>query len=159
MTTQHWFRVAGFATLAASGALVASLALGRLLPAAEPAPQADAKSGGKVQPAASYVYELRTYVTLPGRLPALHQRFREHTLKLFEKHGMKNMYYFTPLDKDDTLIYLLAHESREAAQASWDAFRKDPEWLKARDASERDGKIVMKVESVFLESTDYSPRK
>lgn len=106
------------------------------------------------------VYELRTYTTLEGRLPALHARFRDHTMKLFEKHGMKNEMYWTPSDpklKDNTLIYFVSHESLEAAKKSWDAFRADPEWHKARDASEKDGKIVAKVESVFMNLTDYSP--
>src|SRR2546428_10593636 len=79
------------------------------------------------------VYELRTYTTLPGRLPALHKRFAEHTMKLFEKHGMKNEMYWTPTDdarKDTTLIYFLAHESQEAADRSWKAFQADPEWIR-----------------------------
>jgi len=115
------------------------------------------------QPAAK-VYELRTYTTEEGRLPALHARFKDHTIKLFEKHGMQNVIYFTPIDKDgkpieNKLVYLLAHKSREAARASFDEFRKDPEWVAARDASEKDGKIVAKVESQFLAPTNYSPMK
>lgn len=106
------------------------------------------------------IYELRTYTTFPGRLDALHKRFREHTMKLFEKHGMKNEMYWVPTDpklKDNTLIYIVSHESEEAAKKSWDAFRNDPEWIEARDASEKDGKIVEKVTSVFMTPTDYSP--
>lgn len=105
------------------------------------------------------LYELRTYTTVDGRLPALHQRFQDHTMKLFEKHGMKNVIYFTPTDQPNTLIYLLAHKDRESRDASFDAFRKDPTWIAARDASEKDGKIVEKVEFVFLQPTDYSPMK
>ena len=104
------------------------------------------------------VYELRTYTTHPGRLPALNKRFREHTTKLFEKHGMTNVMYWTPVDKEETLIYVLKHESPEAAKKSWEGFRSDPEWIKARDASEKDGKIVLKVESVYMKTTDYSPK-
>lgn len=107
-------------------------------------------------------YELRTYTTVPGRLPALHARFKDHTMALFAKHGMKNVVYLTPLDgekKDNTLMYLLSHESKAAAEKSFAAFRMDPEWIKARDASEKDGKIVEKVESVFFTPTDYSPMK
>lgn len=112
----------------------------------------------------SQVFELRTYYTLDGRLPALNARFRDHTMKLFEKHGMKNIVYCTPIDKDgkpvgEKLVYLLAHKSLEAAQASFAAFGKDPEWVAAREASEKDGKIVAKVESQFLVPTDYSPMK
>jgi hypothetical protein len=92
-------------------------------------------------------------------LPALHKRFKDHTMKLFEKHGMKNVAYFTPVDKPNTLIYLLAHKDRAAREASFKAFLEDPDWIAARDASEKDGKIVEKVESVFLNPTDYSPMK
>ncbi|WP_254507380.1 NIPSNAP family protein [Anatilimnocola floriformis] len=108
---------------------------------------------------AARVYELRTYTTHPGRLPALNKRFADHTMKLFEKHGMKNEMYWVPTDPklaDNTLIYIISHESEEAAKKSWDAFRADPDWVKARDASEADGKIVLKVESVFMKKTDYS---
>ena len=113
---------------------------------------------------AALVYELRTYTTEEGRLPALHARFKDHTIKLFEKHGMKNVLYFTPVDSDgksvdNKLVYLLAHKSQAAAKASFDAFRQDPEWIAARDASEKDGKIVAKLESQFLNLTEYSPGK
>jgi hypothetical protein len=108
---------------------------------------------------AARVYELRTYMTLPGRLPALHKRFAEHTLKLFEKHGMKNEMYWVPTDEDNKLIYVVSHDSREAADKSWRAFGADPEWRNARDASEKDGKIVEKVERVWMKLTDYSPQR
>jgi hypothetical protein len=105
------------------------------------------------------VYELRTYYTVPGRLDALLSRFRDHTTRLFEKHGMVNVGYWVPKDKPNTLIYLLSHKNPDAAKKSWDAFRNDPEWVKARTASEASGKIVDKVESVFLEPTDFSKMK
>src|SRR5262245_1456097 len=108
------------------------------------------------------VFEIRTYTTLEGKLDALNARFRNHTVKLFEKHGMKNIGYWTPQEKplsDNTLIYILAHPSREEAAKNWEAFRNDPEWKKVREASEANGKIVSKVESVFLNPTDYSPVK
>lgn len=113
---------------------------------------------------AAMVYELRTYSTEEGRLPALHARFKDHTIKLFEKHGMKNVIYFTGIDQegkpvDNKLVYLLGHKSQSAARASFDAFRKDPEWTAARDASEKDGKIVAKAESQFFVPTEYSPMK
>ena len=107
------------------------------------------------------VFELRTYTTLEGRLPNLHARFKDHTLKLFEKHGMKNVMYWTPTDEktaNNTLIYVIWHASPEAAKKSWDGFRADPDWIKARDASEKDGKIVAKVESVYMKATEYSPK-
>jgi hypothetical protein len=105
------------------------------------------------------LYELRTYTTVEGRLPALHARFQNHTLKLFEKHGMKNVIYLTPADQPNTLIYLIAHKDKESRDASFEAFRADPDWIAARDASEKDGKIVEKVDSVFLQPTEYSPMK
>ena len=117
--------------------------------------------GDEKAAAAAGVFELRTYTTLEGRLPNLNARFRDHTLKLFEKHGMKNVRYWTPTDEktaNNTLIYVIWHASPEAAKASWAGFIKDPEWHKARDASEKDGKIVAKVEAVYMKATDYSPK-
>ena len=110
---------------------------------------------------AGNVYELRTYTVAPGRMPALLKRFRDHTTKLFEKHGMQNVGYWNPEGKEGEakLIYLLAHDSKEAAAKSWAGFRGDPDWIKARDASEADGKIVEKVESVYMTPTDFSKLK
>jgi NIPSNAP len=105
------------------------------------------------------VFELRTYTSTDGKLDNLVARFRDHTLKLFEKHGMQNIGYWISTDKPNTLIYIVAHKSSDAAKASWDAFRKDPVWIKARDASEAEGKIVAKVESVFMKSVDFSKIK
>jgi hypothetical protein len=108
------------------------------------------------------VYELRTYTTHPGKLEALHNRFRNHTIKLFEKHGMTNLMYWVPQDeplKSNTLIYVLKHKSRQAAEASWKAFREDPVWLKVKAESEAAGPIVQKVESVFMDIVPYSPMK
>lgn len=108
------------------------------------------------------VYELRTYTCEPGRLPNLLARFRDHTTALFEKHGMKNIGYWVPSDgpqHENTLIYILEHKSRDAAKASWDAFRADPAWVKVRTESEASGKIVTKVESVYMDATDFSKLK
>lgn len=108
------------------------------------------------------VFEIRTYVTEPGKLDALLARFRDHTTKLFEKHGIENIGYWIPADgphAQDTLIYIVAHSSRAAAKKNWDAFIADPEWQKARDASEASGPIVKKVESVYAHPTDFSPLK
>ena len=115
-----------------------------------------------VHAAGNRVFELRTYTAAPGKLDALNARFRDHTLKLFEKHGMKNIGYWVPQDaplKDNTIIYVLAHESREAAAKSWKAFGADPDWVKAKGDSEKDGRLTAKAESVFLDPTDYSPVK
>jgi len=104
------------------------------------------------------VYEMRTYYAAPGKLDALHQRFREHTLKLFEKHGITNVGYWVPLDnKDNKLLFVLSYPSREARETSWKAFLADPAWQKAVQESEAAGKLVRKVETVFLQPTDYSP--
>jgi hypothetical protein len=105
------------------------------------------------------VFELRTYTTYEGRLEALLTRFRDHTTRLFEKHGMTNVGYWIPQDTaraKNTLIYVLAHESREAARRSWEGFRNDPVWHQARDASEASGRIVVRVESVYMSPTDFS---
>jgi hypothetical protein len=108
------------------------------------------------------IFELRTYTAPEGKLGELHARFRDHTLRIFKKHGMENIIYFAPQDaplSQNTLIYLLAHPSREAADRNWAAFGKDPEWQKVAQESQVNGKIVAKVESVFLDATDYSPMK
>ncbi len=111
-------------------------------------------------PGKDRVFEMRTYYTLEGRLPALNKRFREHTCDLFKKHGMENIGYWTPVNekdgKENKLVYLLAYPSMEAREASWKAFGSDPEWKKVQAESEKDGKIVQKVESVYLNPTDYS---
>jgi len=105
------------------------------------------------------VFELRTYTTHPDRLAALHTRFSEHTIRLFERHGMTNIGYFTPQDSplaENTLIYVLAHASRTAAEASWKAFIADPEWQEAYQESISDAPIIMNLESVFMNPTEYS---
>lgn len=103
------------------------------------------------------VYELRTYTCHPGKLPNLNARFKNHTMKIFEKHGIKNIMYWTPVDKEDTLIYVISHKSRAAADKSWNAFKDDPDWKKAYKESIADGKIVMKVERQYMTATEYSP--
>jgi hypothetical protein len=114
------------------------------------------------QPGQSNFYELRIYTTLPGRLDALNKRFREHTTKLFEKHGITNVGYFTPLEdqfgRGTKLYYLLAYPSKEAREKSWKEFQADPEWKAARADSEKDGPILVKggVQSIFLTPTQYS---
>ena len=136
---------------AAATAFVLGTALGALVHS----------STGHAQ-AAPRVFEIRTYTTHPGKLDALNARFRNHTVKLFEKHGMTNVGYWTPSEgplAGTTLIYVLAHESRDAAKASWERFRSDPDWVKARSESEAAGPIVSKIESVFMNATDYSPLK
>lgn len=108
------------------------------------------------------VFEIRTYTANEGKLADLNARFRNHTLELFEKHGMTNVGYWSPQDaplSSNTLIYIISHQSREAAKANWDAFRKDPAWTKVQTESEVNGKLVAKVDSIFMDATDYSPMK
>ncbi len=112
----------------------------------------------EAQPA-NRVFELRTYTTHPGRLDDLHARFANHTTALFERHGMTNIGYFSPQDAplaENTLIYVLAHDSRAAGEASWAAFRDDPQWQRAFDESRRDGPLIENVVSIFMDPTDYS---
>lgn len=139
-------------TLAGSSFIVAIL-----LFAARPAQSVQPAAGRKDR-----VFEIRTYTTEPGKLPDLLKRFRDHTTKLFEKHGMTNIGYWVPTDEPrskNTLIYILAHASRDAAKKSWDGFQHDPDWIKARTASEAGGKIVTKVESIYADPTDFSAIK
>jgi hypothetical protein len=104
------------------------------------------------------VYELRIYTAAPGKLKALHARFRDHTMKLFEKHGITNVAYFEPIDNtDNKLVYLISFPGREAAARSWKAFGSDPDWQKVYKESQKDGRLVTRVESHYLTPTDYSP--
>jgi hypothetical protein len=108
------------------------------------------------------VFEMRTYYAHPGKMKALHARFRDHTCKLFAKHGMTLVGFWSPIDKEkseEVMVYILAYPSKEAADKAWAAFRADPEWIKAKAASERDGPLVKKADSVFLTATDYSKLK
>ena len=108
------------------------------------------------------LFELRTYTTNDGKLPELHDRFRDHTNKLFEKHGITLVGYWTPTEgpgAGNTLVYILAFPDREAREKSWKAFIADPDWKAAYKASIANGRLVKKVESEFLAPTDYSPIK
>src|SRR5262249_48544823 len=111
----------------------------------------------------SRCYEIRTYTAAPGKLEELHARFRNHTMKLFKKHGIEVVGFWGPTDKEkgseNTLVYLLVFPSREALDKAWKAFRADPEWQKVRGESEKNGRLTEKVESTVLAATDYSPIK
>jgi hypothetical protein len=138
--------------------LIQSISAAALLPTANLFPATEKSSDFVAD--ADLVYELRVYHCYEGKLPDLLKRFREHTTKIFEKHSMKNIAYWTPMDepqKSNTLIYILAHPSREAAAANWKAFSADPEWQSVQKASEANGKIVEKVDSTFMVLTDFSP--
>lgn len=118
---------------------------------------------GLLVPAAAQdrkVYELRTYTATPGNLDKLHARFRDHTTRIFRRHGMEVVGYWTPTDgerAEDTLIYILEHASRAQAAASWRAFIQDPEWREVAAASTADGEILGGIESEYMSATDYSP--
>jgi len=108
------------------------------------------------------VYELRTYTAPEGKLSELDKRFRDHTMRIFKKHGMENVGYWHPQDAPDsssTLIYIVSHKNRDAAKKSWADFQADPEWQKVSTESQVNGRIVSKVVSVFMDPTDYSPLK
>lgn len=112
--------------------------------------------------AANRVFELRTYTAPEGKLGDLQARFRNHTMRIFARHGMTSIAYWVPQDapqSQNTLVYVLAHSSREAAKQSWAAFGADPEWQKVAADSQVNGRIVAGVQSVFLHPTDYSPIK
>ena len=139
--------------------LLQSLPAIALLPNADRLVSSQDKAGSI--PSATTVYELRIYHAYEGKLDDVLRRFRDHTTKLFERHGIKNVAYWTPTDdplKGKTLVYILAHPSREAATANWQAFRDDPEWQSVRDKSEANGKLVEKIDSTFMVMTDFSPK-
>ncbi|HLY60361.1 MAG TPA: NIPSNAP family protein [Terriglobia bacterium] len=105
------------------------------------------------------VYELRIYHVVPGKLDSLVARFRDYTDKLFAKHGMKSIAYWTALEepaKSNTIFYILEHPSREAAAANWKAFQDDPEWKTVKAKSEENGKLVEKIDSTFWSLADFS---
>jgi len=144
-------------SLALAGLL--GLAAGALLVGKGTGAEAEAEETDRKSP---QVYELRTYTTAAGKLDDLHKRFADHTMKIFARHGMKNVVYWTPDDpklKTNTLVYVLAHNSRAAAKTSWTAFRNDPDWKKAFAESRKNGPIVTRVVSQFLNPTGYSPTK
>src|SRR5579871_2044181 len=116
----------------------------------------------RVHAANSRVFELRVYHCLPGRLPALEKRFRDHTIDIFNRHHITSIAYRVPQDSpahDNTLIYVVAHESRDAAKKNWAEFGADPEWQKVAKESEADGKIVEKIDSTFMDPADFSALK
>jgi hypothetical protein len=137
------------------GAALALVAIGFAFGSGHGASVAQAQAGNRV-------FELRTYTAPDGKLPELQARFRNHTMRIFEKHGMKNVGYWVPQDaplKDNTLIYVISHESRDAAKKSWAAFGADPEWQKVAKESQVNGKIVAGITSVYMDPADYSPIK
>ncbi len=110
--------------------------------------------------APSHVYELRIYHANPGKLDAVNARFRDHTDEIFKKHGIKSIGYFQSEDpKLNEFIYIVDHKSKEDADKNWKAFQTDPEWVKVRDASEANGKLVDHIDSIYMDPTTYSKLK
>ena len=145
MTARKPFLLAGVAVVFGTGFMLGSMFQG--------VNDAQAQSADRV-------FELRTYTAPEGKLRNLQARFRDHTMSIFEKHGMTNVGYWTPQDEPlsaNTLIYIISHDSREAAAASWQAFGSDPEWRTVSRESQVDDRIVSNVESIFLDPTDFSP--
>jgi NIPSNAP protein len=142
----------GVLALTIAGVFVAGLSLGTVI-----------QSRGVVNAQGSgTVFELRTYTAPEGKLGDLNKRFRDHTRRIFDKHNMKSIGYWTPQDapnSQNTLIYILQHANRDAAKKNWAEFQADPEWQKVSAESQVNGRIVSKVESVFMEATDYSAIK
>ena len=128
-----------------------------------------ADDAGKTPPSSpslakdSRFFEMRTYHVAPGKLEALHARFRDFTNKLFAKHGMEMVGYWVPMNKEgqyeNTLVYVLAFPSREARDKAWKDFADDLEWHAVKAETEKNGRLVEKVDSVFMTATDYSPIK
>src|SRR5580658_10092511 len=125
-------------------------------PAPEPSPSPSLKSSGRL-------LELRTYYANPGKLEDIHKRFRDHTMRIFAKHGMTVVGFWGPVYKkdgsEDRLVYMLSFKDRAERDAKWKEFGSDPEWQKVSKESEVNGKIVEKTESLFLYDTDYAPQK
>jgi len=140
-----------FAIGASTAIFVAGFSLGSLR-----------QDGAVAHAQGKHVYELRTYTAPDGKLGDLNKRFRDHTVRIFNKHGMKSVLYMTPQDAPDsqnTLIYVLEHPSREAAKKAWADFAADPEWKKVSEESQVNGRLTSKIVSVFGDPTDYSPMK
>jgi hypothetical protein len=133
--------------------MVVGIVIAALAMLSVPSFAADAASAGKV-------YDMRIYKANPGKLEALHARFRDYTCKIFQKHGIEVIGFWTPTEGDeakDTLIYIVVFPSVEAQKKAWKAFWDDPEWKKVKADSEKDGVLVKEIKGKNLKATDYSP--
>jgi len=150
--------------------LLAGLAVSILINQPPASATADDTTSAKTgdSPGGDRFFEMRTYIANEGKLADLHKRFRDHTNRLFQKHGMTLVGYWTPVadakgeiapEAANTLVYILAYPSREAREKSWKGFMTDPDWQAAYKESHKDGPLVGKVISQFLAPTDYSPIK
>jgi hypothetical protein len=151
--------------IAAAAVVVFAAGLGVVAAAAAAALRADDKplAAAAAQSTAGRYFEMRTYHAAPGKLDALHARFRDHTIPLFKKHDIESVAYWTVAADEgaekDTLVFILAYPSKEAREASWKAFEADPDWVNAKADSQKDGPLVEKVDQTFMTPTDYSPLK
>jgi hypothetical protein len=155
MAAQRLVTIGVMMTLFGAGFALGRAGDGSLVAEAEAAP-------ATMFQAADRVFELRTYTAPDGKLDDLLARFRNHTMRIFEKHGMTNIGYWLPQDetlRQNTLVYLLAHPSREAADQAWRNFSADPEWQRVAEESQRDGRIVASVQRMWLDPTDFSQMK
>ncbi len=149
----------------AAAVILSAAALGAMAAAAlraDDKPLANTAPGA--QSSAGRYFEMRTYHAAPGKLDALHARFRDHTVRLFKKHDIESVAYWTVTTAEDggekdTLVFILAYPSKEAREASWKAFEADPDWVKAKADSQKGGPLVEKVDQTFMTPTDYSPLK
>ena len=158
MKRRTWLRAAPLAWCLPAG--IAEAMERAFLQAAIGSPNADEKRQGDAMTGSAKVYELRIYHVVPGKMDTLVARFRDYTDKLFAKHGINSVAYWTALDepaKSNTFFYILEHPSREAAAANWKAFQDDQEWKTVKAKSEENGKLVEKIDSTFLTLTDWSP--
>ena len=158
MNRRTWLRAASLSVFLPAGIMEAMERA--FLQAATGSPNAEEKRQGDAMTGSTKVYELRIYHVAPGKLDNLVARFRDHTDKLFAKHGMKSVAYWTALDepvKSSTFFYILEHPSREAAAVNWKAFQDDEEWKTVKAKSEENGKLIEKIDSTFLTLTDFSP--
>ncbi len=149
-------------TTAAVVCVVALAAVGLSAADEKAADEQDAQAARARSSAGGRYFEMRTYHAAEGKLEDLHNRFRNHTNRLFRKHGIEMVGYWTPANEPaskNTLVFILAYPSREAREKSWNGFTNDPEWKKAAAESEKNGKLVAKAEQVFMNPTDYSPVK
>jgi hypothetical protein len=158
MQRRTWLRAVPLSVLLPAG--IAEALERAFLQGAIGSPNAEEKCQGDAMTGSAKVYELRIYHAVPGKLDSLVARFRDYTDKLFAKHGMKSVAYWTALDepvRSSTFFYILEHPSREAAAANWKAFQEDLEWKTVKAKSEENGKLVEKIDSTFLTLTDFSP--
>ncbi len=156
MAAKRLLTIGLMATLFGAGYAFGNAGGADLVPSAEASPTLNAEPRAALPVQTTRVFELRTYTAPEGKLDDLLTRFRDHTMRIFEKHGIENVGYWVPQETPNTLIYIISHDSRQAATDSWASFRADPEWTEVARASQVDGQILAKATGfVFQEATNY----